>query len=180
MRTVQSISTFGNVLNNSLESPQGSLKISSSRFELVKNLSCFAFSQLSLPASYLHNNGAELVEDFWNWVPLSRCRLFSLRKRPFLLALRRWGRFARRNVCDSSTEFHTDDVKSVQNRVRNFITTGLASRTTRFAQWWIRVICLKSLLTLINSSINKLRNFTPGNPSRIIFGVCGWQKILLP
>ena len=104
MRTVQSISTFGNVLNNSLESPQGSLKISSSRFELVKNLSCFAFSQLSLPASYLHNNGEELVEDFWNWVPLSRCRLFSLRKRPFLLALRRWGRFARRNVCDSSTE----------------------------------------------------------------------------
>ena len=28
----------------------------------------------------------------------------SLRKRPFLLALRRWGRFARRNVCDSATE----------------------------------------------------------------------------
>ena len=25
----------------------------------------------------------------------------SLRKHPFLLALRRWGRFARRNVCDS-------------------------------------------------------------------------------
>ena len=25
----------------------------------------------------------------------------SLRKQPFLLALRRWGRFARRNVCDS-------------------------------------------------------------------------------
>ena len=28
----------------------------------------------------------------------------SLRKQPFLLALRRWGRFARRNVCDSATE----------------------------------------------------------------------------
>ena len=28
----------------------------------------------------------------------------SLRKHPFLLALRRWGRFARRNVCDSETE----------------------------------------------------------------------------
>ena len=27
--------------------------------------------------------------------------LYSLRKHPFLLALRRWGRFARRNVCDS-------------------------------------------------------------------------------
>ena len=29
---------------------------------------------------------------------------FSLRKHPFLLALRRWGRFARRNVCDSAEE----------------------------------------------------------------------------
>ena len=28
----------------------------------------------------------------------------SLRKHPFLLALRRWRRFARRNVCDSATE----------------------------------------------------------------------------
>ena len=28
----------------------------------------------------------------------------GLRKHPFLLALRRWGRFARRNVCDSATE----------------------------------------------------------------------------
>ena len=28
----------------------------------------------------------------------------SLRKHPFLLALRRWERFARRNVCDSATE----------------------------------------------------------------------------
>ena len=28
----------------------------------------------------------------------------SLRKHPFLLALRRWGRFERRNVCDSVTE----------------------------------------------------------------------------
>ena len=29
---------------------------------------------------------------------------YSLRKHPFLLALLRWGRFARRNVCDSATE----------------------------------------------------------------------------
>ena len=28
----------------------------------------------------------------------------SLRKHPFLLALRNWGRFARRNVCDSAAE----------------------------------------------------------------------------
>ena len=46
----------------------------------------------------------------------------SLRKHPFLLALRRWGHFARRNVSDSATQrqkFHTDDVKSVQNPVRS-------------------------------------------------------------
>ena len=30
--------------------------------------------------------------------------LGSLRKHPFLLALRRWGRFAWRNICDSATE----------------------------------------------------------------------------
>ena len=30
--------------------------------------------------------------------------VLSLRKHPFLLALRRWERFARRNVCDSATE----------------------------------------------------------------------------
>ena len=39
----------------------------------------------------------------------SICAIFvnvfsSLRKRPFLLALRRWGRFAQRNVRDSATE----------------------------------------------------------------------------
>ena len=34
----------------------------------------------------------------------------SLRSQPFLLALRHWERFAQRNVCDSTTEFHTDDV----------------------------------------------------------------------
>ena len=43
----------------------------------------------------------------------------SLRKHPFLLTLRRWGRFARRNVCDSATEIPTDDVKSVRNPVRS-------------------------------------------------------------
>ena len=37
----------------------------------------------------------------------------SLRKQPFLLAPRRWGRFARRIVCDSAT----DDVKSIRNPV---------------------------------------------------------------
>ena len=31
-------------------------------------------------------------------------KILSLRKHTFLLALRHWGRFARRNVCDSATE----------------------------------------------------------------------------
>ena len=35
--------------------------------------------------------------------------LNSLRKHPFLLDLRCWGRFARRNVCDSGQKFHTED-----------------------------------------------------------------------
>ena len=45
----------------------------------------------------------------------------SLRKHPFLLALRCWGHFAQRNICESVTveKFHTDDVKSVQNLVRS-------------------------------------------------------------
>ena len=46
-------------------------------------------------------------------------KCYSLRKHPFLLALRRWGRFARRNVCDSATEIPSDDVKSVRNPVRS-------------------------------------------------------------
>ena len=53
----------------------------------------------------------------------------SLRKHPFLLALRRWGRFAQRNVTYRSVtqrqKFHTDDVKSVQNQVQY-----------HFSQWY--------------------------------------------
>ena len=36
--------------------------------------------------------------------------IVSLRKHPFLLALRRWGSFARRNVFDSEAEIPCDDV----------------------------------------------------------------------
>ena len=39
----------------------------------------------------------------------SRFWWFSLRKHPFLPALSRRGRIARRNVCESAAEFHTDD-----------------------------------------------------------------------
>ena len=34
----------------------------------------------------------------------------SLRKHPFLLALRRWGRFTRRTSATQRQKFHTDDV----------------------------------------------------------------------
>ena len=40
----------------------------------------------------------------WKWNTAGKpsfCQMGSLRKHPFLLALRRWERFARRNVCDS-------------------------------------------------------------------------------
>ena len=40
----------------------------------------------------------------------------SLRKHPFLLALRRWGRFARRNVCDSATKIPYWRRKSMLNK----------------------------------------------------------------
>ena len=40
----------------------------------------------------------------------------KLRKHPFLLALRRWGRFARRNVCDSATEIAYWWRKSMLNK----------------------------------------------------------------
>ena len=42
----------------------------------------------------------------------------SLRKQPFRLALRRWGRFARRNVCDSATEIrYCDDVNQCLHNI---------------------------------------------------------------
>ena len=47
--------------------------------------------------------GSERVK--FDWILLKFCSvLFSLRKHPFLLVLRSWGRFSRRNVCDSATE----------------------------------------------------------------------------
>ena len=42
--------------------------------------------------------------DIFQHTECMQCITFSLRKHPFLLALRRWGRFAGRNVCDSATE----------------------------------------------------------------------------
>ena len=52
------------------------------------------------------------------WAHVNSVYRFSLRKQSFLLSPRRQGHLARRNVCDSLTEFHTDDVKSVRNPVK--------------------------------------------------------------
>ena len=53
----------------------------------------------------------------------------SLRKHPFLLALRRWERFARRDVCDSAKEgtLRSNDADDNEN-VKKAI--GLISKTT--------------------------------------------------
>ena len=40
----------------------------------------------------------------WRLIYANYYPRYSLRKHPFLLAFRRWGRFARRNVCDSAIE----------------------------------------------------------------------------
>ena len=45
---------------------------------------------------------------------------YSLRKHPFLLALRRWGHFTRKKTSATQRQkFHTDDVKSIRNLVRS-------------------------------------------------------------
>ena len=66
--------------------------------------------------SFNEINKKKLTCDIFHRVSVCACRFtvflallhnhcyVSLRKHPFLLALRPWGRFARRNVCDSATE----------------------------------------------------------------------------
>ena len=63
------------------------------------------FLRWKLKIFYLRNNSyGRLV----TWLKTIEYQSFkfarSLRKHPFLLALLRWGRFARRNVCDSAAE----------------------------------------------------------------------------
>ena len=45
-----------------------------------------------------------IIEQIRAQIKLVTRKWLSLGKHPFLLALRRWGRFAWRNVCDSATE----------------------------------------------------------------------------
>ena len=77
---------------------------------------------------------------------------FSLRKHPFLLALRRWGRFARRTSATQRRKFHTDDAnqclhnKSGSHGVPNINLICLILRVF----WSILVKCCVDLPT--NSS----------------------------
>ena len=57
----------------------------------------------------------------------------SLRQQPFLLALRRWGGFARRNVCDSATEIPY-----------SFFSLSTASRLSRVG-WFSHALAFRSL-----------------------------------
>ena len=66
------------------------------------------FKVLLLSSHRLISQQDEQKSKFWAYAESGyfsfKCNMGSLRKHPFLLALRRWGRFARRNVCDSVTE----------------------------------------------------------------------------
>ena len=53
---------------------------------------------------YTRRDCTEIRGNPSSWGTLRERHKYSLRKHPFLLALRPWGRFARRNVCDSATE----------------------------------------------------------------------------
>ena len=53
---------------------------------------------------FIYGYTCNYQRDIFQHTECMQCITFSLRKHPFFLALRRWGRFARRNVCDSATE----------------------------------------------------------------------------
>ena len=64
----------------------------------------FSLIKLGKPLSYVISFRMQEMGVFSDLENLNLAPTTSLRKHPFLLALRRWGRFARRNVCDSATE----------------------------------------------------------------------------
>ena len=59
---------------------------------------------------------------------------FSLRKQPFLLALRRCGRFARRNVRETSSAAKSEE-KRLFSQARFFLTVCLMIRTPLHVPW---------------------------------------------
>ena len=68
-----------------------------------QNLGWVRLSSITEPNRSQSNDWSSIGINYqtFDWLRRLNC---SLRKHPFLLALRRWGRFARRNVCDSATE----------------------------------------------------------------------------
>ena len=88
----------------------------------------------------------------------------SLRKHPFLLALRHWRRFARRNVCNSATEkVHTDDTnqclhnKSGNHGVPNINLSNFACLLVDFGE----VLCSFANELQQDSNASSRENYIP-------------------
>ena len=89
--------------------------------------------------------------------------LNSLRKHPFLLDLRCWGRFARRNVCDSGQKFHTDDAnqclhnKSGSHEVPNINLSNFTCLLVDFG----KVLCSSANELQQNSNASSREDYIP-------------------
>ena len=89
--------------------------------------------------------------------------LYSLRKHPFLLALRCWGHFARRNVCDSGQKFHTDDAnqclhnKSGSHGVPNINLSNFTCLLVDFG----KVLCSSANELQQNSNASSREDYIP-------------------
>ena len=72
--------------------------------KINKKKSEYRIPHLYYPFLYIDIQSCNYQRDIFQRTKCMHCITFSLRKYPFLLTLRRWGHFARRNVCDSATE----------------------------------------------------------------------------
>ena len=94
------------------------LVVHTALLSLVGKTQCFVWCFITGCSRKLKKRCLHDFEIFWTVLIYCQVRHFqskskmsleggashSLLKHPFVLALRRWGRFARRNVCDSGTE----------------------------------------------------------------------------
>ena len=83
----------------------------------------------------------------------------SLRKHPFLLALRRWGRSARRNVCDSAAEIRYRCGKSISGShgVPNITLSNFACLLVDFGE----VLCSSANELQQNSNASSREDYIP-------------------
>ena len=72
-------------------------------FHRLKNMLLAPNAKYSIPVCE-ERKAREKWSGYKDGKHVAGTKRYSLRKHPFLLALRRWGRFARRNVCDSAKE----------------------------------------------------------------------------